>query len=248
MSVHAQMDSIEIKKYQIEQDKIWDSICTAETQLALEEIKLGKLTYVIPKGMVEMYDSDKELNQLLKKYKIKTTPQGIFCTVPYEKQFCYGDLMNKEIEKLYGSNFIEKKREEAEKIYITKNIYKIFPGNECDRNHSIYPLAKNVDEYIDRYRGDYFKDFTYPANYIHRKEGELYSHTDIEFILTRKGKIKNLKVHSTFHNPYNQKFAKEFEEKAKYFIQNISWIPNKKSEIIVKSKETLTFLYDKDDK
>lgn len=103
-------DSIEQAKYLEEERKMWDSICIAQTKMANKEIKNGQLTFVIPQGMVEMFESDSELDSLLSKYNIKTVKQGIFCTAPSNKQFCYGDLMNKEIESKYGKYFIDGKR------------------------------------------------------------------------------------------------------------------------------------------
>lgn len=240
----SKFDSIELAEYWVEESKMWDSICIKQTEKANEEISRGQLTYVILKGMVKMFDSDSELELLLSKYKIKTAQQGIFCTAPSDKQLCYGDLMNKEIERKYGKHFIDEKREEAEKIYIKKNINNVFPSSECDRTHSIYPLTKDLDGFLEQYDKDYFKTFTYPKDYIHRVETDLYSWTTVEFVLTINGEIKNLKVHSSFKQPYNKKFAKEFNESAIKFVKKIKWIPNTKSGIVVNSKESVTFMYD----
>jgi len=237
-------DSIEIAKYLEIEYKMWDSICFVQTKIAKEEISNGQLTFVIPKGMVEMYESDTELDSILSKYNIKTMSQGIFCTAPSDKQFCYGDLMNQEIERKFGKDFITEKRIEAEKAYVKKNINKIFPSSDCDRNHSIYPFTKNLDDFLEQYDKDYFKTFIYPPSYIHRKEDDLYSWTEVEFILTVNGELKKLKVHSSFKQPYNKKFAKEFNERALNFVKKIKWIPNKKSGIAVNSKESVIFMYD----
>ncbi len=235
-------DSIELAKYLEIENKMWDSICVAQTKIAKEEISRGLLTLVIPKGMVEMYESDAELDSILNKYNIKTIPQGIFCTAPSDKQFCYGDLMNNEIERKYGKFFIEEKRIEAEKAYVKKNISKIFPSSDCDRNHSIYPFTKNLDEFLEQYDKDFFKTFVYPSDYIHRKENDQYSWTTVEFVLTIKGELKKLRVKSSFRQPYNRKFAKEFDERAINFVKKIKWIPNKKSGITVNSEESVTFM------
>jgi hypothetical protein len=243
----SQSDSIELEKYRIEGEKIWDSICTAETKRAKEEISKGKLTYVIIKGMVKMYESDAELKSILKKYKIETTAQGIFCTAPSDKQYCYGGLMYEEIKRKFGEDFIDEKRDEAEKKYINNHINQIFLSSECDRNHSIYPLAKDLDDFLERYGKDYFKNFVYPKDYIHRKKDDLYSWTTVYFILTQNGEITKLKVESSFRQSYNQKFAKEFNRKAKEFVKNIQWIPNKKRGITVNSQESITFMYDHED-
>lgn len=237
-------DSTEQAKYLEEERKMWDSICIAQTKIANEEIKNGQLTFVIPQGMVEMFESDSELDSLLSKYNIKTVKQGIFCTAPSNKQFCYGDLMNKEIESKYGKYFIDGKRDEAEKINVKKNINKIFSSSDCDRSHSIYPLTKSLDEFLEQYGKDYFKTFTYPKDYIHRNETDLYSWTTVEFILTKDGAIKDLSVNSSFRQRYNEKFAKEFNEKAINFVKKIKWIPNKKKGIIINSQESVTFMYD----
>lgn len=239
-------DSIEIAKYLEMEYKMWDSICIVQTKIAKEEINNGQLTFVIPKGMVEMYESDPELDSILGKYNIKTISQGIFCTAPSDKQFCYGDLMNKEIERKFGKDFIAEKRNEAEKAYVKKNINKTFLSSDCDRNHSIYPFAKNIDDFLEKYDKDYFKTFLYPPDYIHRKEGDLYSWTTVEFVLTVNGELKNVRVYSSFRQPYNEKFTKEFNERAFNFVKKIKWIPNKKSGITVNSKESVTFMYDHD--
>jgi len=237
-------DSIEMAKYLEIENKMWDSICIAHTKIAKEEISRGQLTFVIPKGVVVMYESDTEFDSILSNYNIKTISQGIFCTAPSDKQFCYGELMNKEIEKKFGSNFIEEKRLEAEKAYVRKNINRIFSSADCDRNHSIYPFAKNLDDYLEQSKKDYFKKFTYPTDYIHRKENDLYSWTTVYFVLTINGEIKNLTVKSSFRQPYNEKFAKKFNENAVKFVKSIKWIPNKRSGITVNSQESITFMYD----
>jgi hypothetical protein len=237
-------DSIELAKYLEIENKMWDSICIAQTKIAKEEIGNGQLTLVIPKGMVEMYESDSELDLILSRYNIKTIPQGIFCTAPSDKQFCYGDLMNKEIERKFGKYFIEEKRIEAEKAYVRKNINKIFSSSDCERNHSIYPFTKNLDDFLEKYDKDYFKTFLYPQDYIHRKENDLYSWTTVEFVLTVNGELRNLRVNSSFRQPYNEKFAKDFNTRAINFVKKIKWIPNKKSGITVNSNESVTFMYD----
>lgn len=231
-------------KFLEEENKMWDSICITQTKIAKEEISKGQLTLVIPKGMVTMYESDSELDSILSHHNIKTISQGIFCTAPSDKQFCYSELMNSEIEKKFGENFIELKRLEAEKAYTKNNINKIFSASDCDRNHSIYPFTKNLDDYLEQYDKDYFKTFTYPADYIHKKENDLYSWTRVEFTLTINGEVKNLQVKSSFREAYNQKFAKEFNENAIKFVKNIKWIPNKRSGITVNSHEYVTFMYD----
>ncbi|MFL9835363.1 energy transducer TonB [Chryseobacterium terrae] len=237
-------DSIKLTKYLEIEDKMWDSICIAQTKIAKEEISKGKLTLVIPKGMVEMYESDSELDSILSRYNIKTMSQGIFCTAPSDKQFCYGDLMNNEIERRFGQYFIEEKRSEAEKAYVRKNINKIFSSTDCDRNHSIYPFTKNLDDFLEKYDKDYFKTFLYPQDYIHRKENDLYSWTTVRFVLTVNGELKNLRVDSSFRQPYNEKFNEEFNERAINFVKKIKWIPNKKRGITVNSDESVTFMYD----
>ncbi len=109
-------DSIDLAKYLEIEYKMWDSICISQTKIAKEEISRGKLTLVIPKGVVKMYESDSELDSILSRYNIKTMPQGIFCTAPSDKQFCYGDLMNIEIERKFGKHFIEEKRNQMSRI------------------------------------------------------------------------------------------------------------------------------------
>ncbi|WP_435522627.1 hypothetical protein [Chryseobacterium indoltheticum] len=52
--------------------------------------------------------------------------------VPSNLQNCYANVMRREIDKKFGSNFIDSLRNVAEIEYVKKNPDRIFNFEECD--------------------------------------------------------------------------------------------------------------------
>ena len=234
-------DSIELAKYFEEQSKYWDSLCIAETKRAEIDIKNKKLVHTYLAGMVDTYRSDKEMDSLLAKYSISTEIQGIYCTVPSEKQNCYGNEMEREISKRFGAKFIDSLRQIAEITFVNKHRNEIFRFEDCDMV-SRYPGTNDYSEFLENYQRDFFATFKYPEKFQYKNE-KYYSYSNVYFTLWKDGKISNLEIESTFQNKENEKFRAEIERQIENFVLKTKWKPATLIQIPVNSEMRLLFHY-----
>lgn len=241
LSQISKSDSIEREKYFAEEVKYWDSLCTAETKRAKIDINKNKLVYTYLLGMVDTYRSDKEMDSLLLKYSITTSEELYYCTVPWEKQNCYGKEMEIEISKRYGTKFIDSLRQKAEDIFIKKHRNDTFKFEDCDMTSRYYG-TDDYSEFFDKYKRDFFKEFKYPENFKYKNE-KYYSYTSADFILHKDGSISNLVIDTTFQNKENEKFRKEMEKQVENFVRKAKWRPATARGTIVNSEMSLTFHY-----
>lgn len=207
-----------------EEKKYWDSLCNAETNNALKDIKKDQLFYTHIYGMVEMYRSDVEMDSLLNKYSIKIKQSAYYCMAPISKQNCYANVMNSEIAKRFGNAFIDSLRKKAEIIYVKKNKDKIFSFEECDMN-SRYAKSNDYNEALDLVRDDFWKVTEYPVDFAYRKEKDLYSHMEANFILYKNGNISEPEIEIDFHNESNYQFSGYFMNELKKFVKKSNWKP-----------------------
>lgn len=230
--------SIPMEKEEI---KYWDSLCNAETKRAEIDIRKNKLVYTHLFGMVETYRSNIEMDSLLAKNSITTEENGYFCTVPWEKQNCYGKKMENEISLRFGTKFIDSLRQVAENIYVSKHRNDIFKFEDCDMTSRYYG-TEDYSEFFDNYKKDFFKDFKYPENFKYKNEKK-YSYSNAYFILHKDGKISDLEISSTFQNKENEKFRIEIEKQIENFVKKSKWKPATARGTIVNSEMSLTFHY-----
>lgn len=234
-------DSIKLAKYFAYESKYWDSLCIAETKRAEIDIKKKKLVHRYLAGMVDAYRSEKEMDSLLAKYSITTEIHGIYCTVPSEKQNCYGNEMEREISKRFGAKFIDSLRQIAEIAFVKKHRNDIFKFQDCDMTSRYYG-TDDYSEFFDNYERDFFKEFIYPENFKYKNE-KYYSYSSADFILHKDGSISDLEIGSTFQNSENEKFRKEIEKQVEKFVKNAKWKPATVHGIVVNSEMSLTFHY-----
>lgn len=232
----------ELAKMFDEEKKYWDSTCQAEIKRAEIDIKNKKLVYFHYFGMVQQYRSNQEMNILLKKHHIEVDSTGYFCTIPYELQNCYAKSMDKEIDKKFGKNFTDSLRHVAELHYVKKNLNKIYSFEECD-TISRYPNDKSYREFFKSYERDFWKNIEYPEDFEYRKEKDYYSHISADFILSKTGKVSDIKIDLKFQNKKNYKYSSYFINQLKTFINNTKWIPAKSMGITINSKVPLTLFF-----
>ncbi len=210
--------------YGMEEDekKYWDSLCNAEEKQAVKDIKNNNVFYTHVFGMVEMYRSDTELDSLLAAYSIKSRESLYYCTVPYSKQDCYGKKMNEEIVRRHGVNFIDSLRKVAEISYINKRKNDIFSFEECDMN-SRYAKSNDYSEALKLVEKDFWNETEYLDEFAFRKEKDLYSSMEANFILQKDGTISEPQVQFSFQNENNYQFSGYFMKKLKDFVKKSKW-------------------------
>ncbi|WP_265429706.1 hypothetical protein [Chryseobacterium sp. YIM B08800] len=233
---------MEMNKWMVEERKYLDSACQEETKRAKDDIRKNKLVFFHYFGMVEQYKGNIEMNELLKKYNIEVDSALTYCTVPLNLQNCYANVMSKEIDKRFGSKFIDSLRNVAEIKYIRKNPDKIFGFEECDWV-SRYPGDKSYEEFSKSYDRDFWKTVEYPDDFEYRKDKDSYSSMGANFILYKTGKISNIKIDVTFQNKKNYKYSSYFINRLKEFVQNTKWVPAKSSGIPVNSEMEITLFF-----
>lgn len=233
---------MEMNKWMVEERKYLDSVCQEETKRAKDDIRKNKLVFFHYFGMVEQYKGNIEMNELLKKYNIEVDSALTYCTVPLNLQNCYANVMSKEIDKRFGSKFIDSLRNVAEIKYIRKNPDKIFAFEECDWV-SRYPGDKSYEEFSKSYDRDFWKTVEYPDDFEYRKDKDSYSSMGANFILYKTGKISNIKIDVTFQNKKNYKYSSYFINRLKEFVQNTKWVPAKSSGIPVNSEMEITLFF-----
>lgn len=216
--------------------KVIDTLCINEEKRAIEDINKDKFVYYIFLGMTEMYRSNKEMAKLLLKYNVRLDSASTYC-IPPPKEFkrnCYITVMNNEIEKKYGSKFIDSLRNIAEKQFVQNNLDIVYKFEECD-TISRYPNTKNYSDFFDKPEEDFLKKFIYPKKYFYKKEKD-FSSTDISFILKKNGTISIKEVYCDFANTKNEKYKDYFIKEATKFIKETKWIPATYKGITVNSE------------
>jgi len=230
---------VEMEKWMAEERKYLDSACQEESKKAKDDIRKNKLVFFHYFGMVEQYKGNIEMNELLKKYNIEVDSALTYCTIPSNLQNCYAKVMNEEIDKKFGSKFIDSLRNVAEIKYVKKNPDKIYRFEECDWV-SRYPGDKSYEEFSKSYERDFWKTVEYPDDFEFRKNKDLYSYIGASFILYKTGKISDLKIDISFQNKKNYKYSSYFINHLKQFVQNTKWVPAKSSAIPVNSEMRMT--------
>ncbi len=225
--------------------KIIDTLCLFEENRAKKDIQNKQLTYTYFYAY-GIYDySNKEMNTLLSKYDIKTDSVFKPCAGKPPKGFewhCYQKLMNAEIEKKFGGNFIDSLRNIADQKFVENNPNFIFNFSECEPT-SRYAKAKTYEDFLKKPKEDFIKRLHYTKlNNDQRKKER--ANTEVFFVIYKDGTVGKIKVESDFSKSKNQDFAHYFEEQAIAFVKNAKWKPAKYRGIAVNSEMYLN-LYNK---
>ena len=223
--------------------------CFADSCRAVKDIKNGKLKYFFFIGMTEMYNSNKEMKQLLAKYNIEIDSALTYCTDARGQMNCYPGVMYREINKRYGIKFIDSLRNVANILFVKNNPERIFTYEECD-TISRYPKDKSYKVFVrsegTNYEKDFFKSTPFPKGFKYREGKEYCSSLSAEFNLFKNGEISDLEVETTFQNKLNSKFETYYNNKLIEFIKKTKWIPAKSKGITVNSKVELTLFFEND--
>lgn len=181
---------------------------------------------------------EKEMNLLLQKYNLSNDSVFFPTIVDNEEIYKKWDKRRELINKKFGVNFIDSLIDIAKKQYVQNNIDKVFDFEECD-TISRYSGDKNYGEFFHNPNKDFFAKVKYPKDFEYRKENELYSWVEADFILHKNGKVSDIRTGVTFQNNQNNKYSTYFRKKLIKFIKKTKWIPAKSAGITVTSKVPL---------
>lgn len=221
-----------------EQNKI---NCSNAEKKAIKDLKNNKLIYIKYLGMYGYLRSEKEFREILTKYKIGFKIGEVESCLSHVSngEFCYAQIMEKEIIKKHGIKFLDSIKNCADKQFVINNPNQIFSIEECDEAKT-YPNPKKSEDFWDIPSKEFNAKFTYPKNYVECKK-EYDNIMDAKFILYKNGAIDSLKIETEFTNPKNNEFKNYIEAKVKEYIEKKKWIPLKRFGITINSEIKLTF-------
>lgn len=226
---------------------IKDTMCLFEKNRAMSDIKNGKLKiYFSFLNFRKDFDIDNynELEKYLSKYNIAIDTivdeysSGCCHSSKFER-YCYQNTMKTEIEKKHGKNFLDSLCNLVEKSFVKKNPNRIYEFTECDMV-SRYPNTKNYNDMFHKSKRDFFEQFKYPIDYKFKNE-KYYSYTTASFLLSKTGKISDLKTEAHLQNFTNRKHKSYFETEVAKFIKTVKFVPATSCGIAVNSKMELSF-------
>lgn len=216
--------------------KIVDTNCINATRRAENDIKNGRIvlnsSYLSHnRGYTVRYKGFRfnvYLKDELDKIKILLDTNIIMYSdirFPYDDLFqidCYEERMKDEVIKIHGANFIDSLQRKAIKQFVIDNPNRLFTLDERDHAGGRESEANNYDDYITKAEVELKTKFVYPKGYQKRNE-KSFSYTNADFIFTKNGTIKGLRVKSTFQNTENEKFRDYFETEVIKFVEATKW-------------------------
>ena len=215
--------------------------CSNSEKRAFKDLKNNKLIYIKYIGMFGYMRSEKEFREILSKYKIEFKIGEVGSCHPEinDGEYCYAQIMEKEIVKNFGKTFLDSIKKCADKQYIINNPNQVFSIKECDEMNT-FPNPKNGEDFWEKPSKEFNAKFIYPKKYIKCRD-EFDNLMDAKFILNKNGTIDSLKIETEFLNPKNNEFKKYIETKAKEYIENKKWNPIKRLGTFVNTEIELTF-------
>ena len=215
-----------------------DTLCSNDIQKAKADIIKYKKLYI--KTICLGCDSkpfEDELEDLLKKKKIKQVIEDIGCVV-YEGQTqgCYSSYIELKMKEKYGENYFSEIEKEAEKILI-KNI------KEKDKLLSIYDLEdKEKPKILNpnvKIESDYYTTIKVSLPTKINSSKSLF--VDITFIIEKDGTISNLNVSNWINDTIDEKFKKQLIESAFETLKKDynNWKPGTYKGNITRTENTL---------
>lgn len=222
-----------------------DINCLKSIDSAQEKIEKDSLTYyVIPVGSYYRYLD--ELKKLLKPHGIDCEVLSTSCIVhDKERRYCYEEYMNQTVKNKFKKGFLDSLEVKADRIYINKNIDKVFSVLDTYDKTIFYPKAKSVETQDDDVIEDFFANFKYPEGFIFKHDYYI-GRSNVEFNLFKDGTIRNLTIETKFENSNNNKYIPYLENRIKQFILETKWVARKQRGITVNGGLGLWFLYEKD--
>lgn len=219
--------------------------CDLGKKQAENDFKYKNYTWSDFEGFGFDFFGQEEFVELLSKNNIKHKSIGVSCIIDGNEKFenCYEREMNKLLKSKFGAIFFDSLQIEAKKEYVLKRRDSIYSFEDCDQT-SRNPLTNDYNEQFDLEEKEFFKNFSYPKNYLKRKdENEYFSHTTTSFVLMSDGTTKNFETQSTFQNPKNKTFEESFNRKVENYTRKINWKPATIQRIPVNSYMEVTITY-----
>lgn len=222
-----------------------DTSCLREIDLAQEKINKDSLTYFLYISSLSYGRHLEELKKLLKPYGIDCKKKLTSCIGRGKRRsYCYIDFMNETIKTKFKKGFIDSLEVKADRIYLSKNISRVFYSMDEYDETLFYPHARTIETQRDDIQNDFFSTFNYPKgfNFKHKR---YVGRSNVEFILYRNGEIKDLTIDTEFEQKSNNKFIPYFNNEIKKFVTKINWLPRKQRGIKLNAGLGLWFPYNK---
>jgi len=222
ITVYSEFEYYKLKSKKI---KIIDTACMFDERRAKNDIREGKLIYTMILGFGAYDYSNKEMGKLLLKKSILLDSVLKPCMRPPEgfKWYCYAKLMNLEIEKRFGKNFIDSLRNIADKQFIENKPNYIFDFYECDTS-SRYASAETYEEFLEKPKNDFLNKLNYPKM-TKSEMRKQRANTEVSFVIYKNGSVGNIKLNTDYDIAKNKEYAKYFEGAALEFVKNAKWKP-----------------------
>lgn len=234
-------NEVDYYKFKTKKIKIIDTVCLFEEKMAKNDIKKGKLKYFLHYGVAQYDFSNKEMSNLLLKYSITLDTILTTCVMAPKgfRRYCYSKLMNLEINRRFGENFIDSLRVISDRQFIENNPNFIFSFSDCDLT-SRYEKANNYDEFLEKPEDDFVTGLKHPK--MNRKQlRKEKANTEVYFVIYKNGKIGNIYAETNFEISRNIEFAKFFEKEAITFVKKSQWKPAEYRGIKVNSELSINF-------
>lgn len=219
--------------------------CNSEKNKAQNDFKYKNYTWTDFEGLRFDVFGDEEFIELLAKNNIKQKFASISCIISGNEKFenCYEREMNQLLKNKFGGKFFDSLKIVAKKEFILKRKDSIFSFEICDQT-SRNPKTSDYNEQFKLDDKDFFENFTYPENYIKRKNNkDLYSYTSTNFLLMKNGIAKDFKTESYFINSKNKIHENSFNLKVEKYSKSIKWKPATIQGIPVNSYMEVTITY-----
>lgn len=222
-----------------------DTSCLREIDFAQEKINKNILTYYLNSSSPSYGRHIEEFKKLLKPYRIDCKPFLASC-IGHERgrSYCFVDYMNETIKNKFKKGFIDSLDAKADRIYLNKNINTVFHSMDDYDKTIFYPNAKSAETQREEIKNDFFATFKYPKGFDFKHKRHV-GRSNVEFIVYRNGKIKNLTIDTEFEQNNNNKFIPYFDDEIRKFVSKIKWLPRKQRGIKLNAELGLWFPYNK---
>lgn len=220
-----------------------DTACLKQIDSAEKKIRQDRLIYYLYMTEMSYGRNLEELKTLLKPYGIGCELFLTSCLYSGDgRRYCYVDYMNQTIKNKFKKGFIDSLEVKADRIYLTKNIDRVYNAMDQYDETIFYPKAKSAESQREDTGKEFFSTFKYPKDFSF-KHDKYIGRSIVEFILYRNGKIKNLKIETEFEQKINNRFIPYFDNEIKTFVSKTKWIPRKQRGISVNGRLSLWIPY-----